>query len=112
MPRRVQHLQRAIAQIQHITVLDKPGRRRGFDPVLGVAQRAIRVRFEHVVANESTAQVVFAIRRRKDVRFGAMHQSFGEFMMAGDVVEVAMTGHCHQWPLGNPRQLFAQADQS
>jgi hypothetical protein len=40
-----------------------------------------------------------------------MHQALGEFVMPGDVVEVAVTGHGHQRPLGDPRQLLAQADQ-
>jgi hypothetical protein len=40
-----------------------------------------------------------------------MHQALGKFVMPGNVIEMAMTGHRHQRPLGDPRQLFAQADQ-
>src|SRR3990167_1060158 len=112
MTRGMQHLQSPVPQLQHITVLDQSRCGRSPDPVLGVAQRAIRMRLEHVVADEVPGQGIGSGRRGEDFRLGGVHQAFGELVMAGDMVEVGMTGHRQQWPLGEPGQLLAQADQA
>src|SRR3990167_3319099 len=112
MTRGMQHLQYPVAKLKHITVLDQSRCGRGPDPVLGVAQRAIRMRLEHVVADEVPGQGIGSSRRGEDFRLGGMYQAFGELVMAGDMVEVGVTGHRQQWPLGEPGQLLAQADQA
>ncbi|MNY39284.1 hypothetical protein D3C86_1739610 [compost metagenome] len=70
------------------------------------------MRLEHSVADAVHGQGIGPGRRGEDVCLGGMHQAFGELVMAGDMVEVGVTGHRQQWLLGQPGQLFAQADQA
>ncbi|MNO01124.1 hypothetical protein D3C81_2211850 [compost metagenome] len=48
----MQYLQHPIAQIEHIAFIDQPRGRRRLDPILGIAQRAIRMGVEHVVPDK------------------------------------------------------------
>ncbi|MCY1184762.1 hypothetical protein D3C76_1396270 [compost metagenome] len=48
----MQYLQDAVAQIQHIPFFDQARGWRRLDPILGIAQRAVRMGFEHVVADK------------------------------------------------------------
>ena len=111
MPWRVQHLQYPIAQIQYVAIFDQARGRRCPHAVFGVAQWAIRVRLEHVVADEVGGQGIGTVRCGEDIGLGRMHQTLIELVMPGDMVEVAMTGHRQQRLFGQPRQLLAQADQ-
>src|SRR3989344_5523123 len=74
----VQHLQDPITQVQYVAFVDRGGGRCSLDPILGVAQWAVGVRFEHVIADKGFAQVVFAVWRGEDVRFGRVYQALGE----------------------------------
>lgn len=70
------------------------------------------MRLEHLVANIGARQGVVAVRRGEDLRLGRMRQALGEFVVAGDMVEVGVAGHRQQRSFGEPGQLLAQADQT
>ncbi|MDT4854281.1 hypothetical protein FQZ97_885750 [compost metagenome] len=108
----MQHLQHPITQIQHIPFVDQPRRRRRLHAVLGVAQRAVRMRLEHLVTDPVRRQGVGPGGVGQYVRFRRMHQALGEFVVAGDMVEMGMAGHRQQGAPGEPGQLLAQADKA
>src|SRR3990167_6804777 len=80
--------------------------------VFGVAQWAIRVRLEHLIADKGHGHGIGPGWRGENIGFGGMHQALAKFMVAGDMVEVAMAGHRQQRFLGEPGQLLTQADQA
>ncbi|MNN93804.1 hypothetical protein D3C81_2123250 [compost metagenome] len=70
------------------------------------------MRLEHLVADVIRRQGVGPGGGGQDVRFRRVHQAFGKLVVPGDMVEVGVAGHRQQRPLGEPGQLFTQADQA
>lgn len=106
----VEDFEYAVAQVEHVAFVDEACSGCGFDLVFGVAQWAVGVGFEHVVADIGIGQGRRSCGAGEDVGFGWVYQAFGELVMPGDVVEVGVAGHGEQWPVGEPGQLLAQAD--
>lgn len=106
----VEDFEYAVAQVKHVAFVDEACSGGGFDLVFGVAQWAVGVGFEHVVADVGIGQGRCSRGVGEDVGFGRVYQAFGELVVPGDVVEVGVAGDGEQWPVGEPGQLLAQAD--
>lgn len=106
----VEDFEYAVAQVEHVAFIDEPCGGCGFDLVFGVAQWAVGVGFEHVVADVCIGQGRCSCGVGEDVGFGRVYQALGELVVPGDVVEVGVAGHGEQRSVGEPGQLLAQAD--
>ena len=109
-PGRVDDLERAVAKIDHVAVVEQSGRWRRLHRIGGRGVGQGRQSLERLVAGIGLGQRARPCRVCQYRGLGAMHPALSELVVPGDVVEVGVAGHCYQRPLGDQGDMLAQAD--
>ena len=110
MPRCVNNLELAIAQVNKISILQQLRRRGGRYPValrgVGLRRQAI----ENVIGDIGIGKR--GVRRwiGQDLRLGRVHRAGFKLIMAADVIEMRVAGDRNQFAFRHQRNVLTEAD--